>query len=80
MTTLTVPTVILESMKSAMGLRFYNNQIDATMSNIHIKMRVERLISKGMKFTTYTDGTNELIVIGEGITQKHFSGTSVLSA
>ena len=63
-----------------MGLKYYNNEIDATMSNIHIKMRVERLISKGMKFTTYTDGTNEIIVVGEGISQKHFSGTSILSA
>ena len=80
MTTLTVPTVILESMKSAMALRFYNNEIDATMSNVHIRLRVERLIAKGMKFTTYTDGINQLIVIGEGVNQKHFSGTSVLSA
>jgi|31_taG_2_1085359.scaffolds.fasta_scaffold02921_6 hypothetical protein len=80
MKTVTVPTVILEAMKSALKVNFYNNQIDATMNNFYIAMRVQRLIAKGWVFTTYTDGTNQLIVVGEGINQQHFSGTSMLSA
>jgi hypothetical protein len=80
MKTVTVPTAILEAMKSGLKTNFYNNQIDATMSNTHIARRVERLMAKGWMFTTYTDGVNELIVSGEGMNQQHFSGTSILSA
>jgi len=80
MKTVTVPTAILEAMKAGLKANFYNNQIDATMNNTHIAIRVERLIAKGWVFTTYTDGTNELIVLGEGMNQQHFSGTSILSS
>jgi len=78
MTTVTIPTSLLEAMKSGLGARFYNNQLDATMSNFYFANRVQRLTAKGQKFTTYTDGENQLIVVGENVNQQHYTGTTML--
>ena len=80
METVTVPTAILEAMKVSLGSNYYNNELDATISNPHIKRIIENLESRKVQMTNYTDGTNELIVVGEGVNQKHFTGTSILSA
>lgn len=80
MKTLTVPTEILEAMKIGFGSKYFNNEIDATTSNVHIKMRVDKMIQRNMVVTSYTDGVNELIVVGEGMNQQHFTGTAIISA
>ena len=80
MKTVTVPTALLEAMKIGFGSKYFNNQIDATMSNVHIKMRIEKMMQRNMNITSYTDGVNELIVVGEGMNQQHFTGTAIISA
>ena len=80
MKTVTVPTALLEAMKIGFGSNYFNNEIDATMSNVHIKMRIEKMVQRKITVTSYTDGINELIVLGDGMNQKHFTGTSILSA
>ena len=80
MKTVTVPTEILEAMKIGFGSKYFNNEIDATMNNVHIRLRVEKMIQRKMTVTSYTDGVNELIVVGEGMNQQHFTGTGIISA
>lgn len=78
MNTVNVPTQMLEILKDSLGANYYNNQIDATMSNVHFKMRINSLASRGFKFTQYTDGKNELIVIGD-VNPKQYTGVSILT-
>ena len=58
--------------------KFFNNEVDATLTNPHFKSRVLGLLARRVTVTMYTDGANSLLFIGEGVNVKLFQGVSVL--
>jgi len=75
-----VPTQLLEMMKENGRSKYYNNELDAELSNPYIKTAVLGLLARGVKFQIYHDGENTLYYIGEGVNIQRYTGTSILKA
>ena len=73
---LEVTTEFLEMMKG--NSKYYNNELDAEISNPYIKTAILGLIVRGVKFHIYHDGENTLYYLGEGVNIQRYTGTSIL--
>ena len=73
---LEVPTQVLEMMKG--DSKYYNNELDAELSNPHIKTAILGLLVRGVKLHIYHDGKNSLYYTGQGMNIKRYTGTSSL--
>ena len=66
----------LEMMKG--NSKYYNNELDAEISNPNIKTAILGLIVRGVKFHIYYNGENTLYYLGEGANIQRYTGTSIL--
>ena len=66
----------LEMMKG--NSKYYNNELDAEISNPNIKTAILGLIARGVKFHIYHNGENTLYYLGEGANIQRYTGTSIL--
>lgn len=73
---LEVPTQLLEMMKG--DSKYYNNELDAELSNPYIKTAVLGLLARGVKFHIYHDGENTLYYLKAGANIQRYTGTSIL--
>ena len=73
---LEVTTEFLKMMKG--NSKYYNNELDAEISNPYIKTAILGLIVRGVKFHIYHDGENTLYYLGEGVNIQRYTGTSIL--
>jgi len=73
---LEVPTSVLQMMKGKD--KYYNNDLDAEISNPHIKTAILGLLSRGLTFHIYHDNKNILYYVKNGVNIQRYTGTSIL--